>query len=589
MPIGNLEKLINRCNKASFRLCLFTFIPLFAHSSSVAFGWSEKLCDSIYLEGPEAVSFTNNERVLICGSKKVQEWNKLSESQSLFSLKTFLENRGYFDVVTRNEDGRTLVQVGAQTYVGSWDLQDEGRLDASRFRLIQGQLLTPSLLDSVTDRVRLALENESYGCPVVKTYANAAKQSAWTKVEPVEKKTIYSVNREPVQGMDAGSLRRYDAFTLGGPFNRDNLYLTERRISAEAILQNAHFEIRCSGNQVYLTQKNIAGPPRIFVFGVGVNTEKGPSAKVTWKHLRLGENGSNLALSLTGSFREQRFDAISDYYFSDPLNRFHLNPSLTLTHQNEKAYERYEGQLRLTPATSWDGDTFGLKAFFGPTLNIENKVSGLGKKESKFIAFNTLVQMMQHSYELHENSPQGGLEVDFSTMSTIKSGGSSFGATKVDIHSTELWNLFYLDPPAVIIGVRADLSTVFTEETLAANSNLPSTHRLFLGGSRDLRGFSRISLPDSAGALTAVSASGEVRFVSFLPWKLQPFVFTDFGKVGLKQMQLNDVLYWSPGVGLRWESPIGAFRSTLAKGFISRGGSNTPAGWNLYLSYGEEF
>ena len=43
---------------------------------------------------------------------------------------------------------------------------------------------------------------------------------------------------------------------------------------------------------------------------------------------------------------------------------------------------------------------------------------------------------------------------------------------------------------------------------------------------------------------------------------------------------------------MRWESPIGAMRATLAHGFASPTGTLTRAGhehWQFYFSFGEEF
>lgn len=551
--------------------------------------WTGSVCGPFVLEGPDSITFTKNEKVLICGSKDVAEWNQLSESQSLFHLKTFLEERGYFNVVTALENGKTVIRVREKTRVGAWDLRDEGRLEKGRFRLIEGEPLTPALLDSVNERIKLALENNSFACPVVKSEASAVKGTLTTTVQPVTKKKITAVIREKIEDMDAESLRRYDAFTIGGDFKRDNLRLTENRFAADTILQNIHFENSCQGNEVKLVEKSVAGPPRLFVFGIGVNTEKGPSAKVTWKHSRLGSYGSNVALSLTGSFKEQRFDAISDWYFPEPLYRFHLNPALMVTHKSENTFERYEGQLRLTPATSWDGDTFGIKALFGPTLNSEWKVSGAGPKDSQFVAFNSHVQLMQHSFELNQTSPREGFQADLSTMSAFKSVLSEFSATKVEMHFTQLWNVNQWDPPALVLGVRGGAATTLTDESLASTSVLPSSFRLFLGGSQDLRGFTHAEIPSNLGALTMVWLSGEARFLSILPWNLQPFLFSDAGKVGERKLELNNVTYWSPGFGMRWESPIGSFRGSLARGMVHTGNNNTSENWKLYLSYGEEF
>lgn len=557
---------------------LFTFLFLLSHP---LLAWEETLCERYVLRAEEEIEFSKNELTLICGSQRVKEWQKISEAQSLYHLKIFLGDRGYYQILTKAEGNLTLVLIPPKTRVSEWNLNGTTKVTPSRFRKILGEPITPKLLDSVSDLITLDLQNQGYACPVVRTEAQVDQKTLNTKVETGQIKKIKQVTRQKIEGMDTEALRRYDAFQLDSLFQKDLVRLTEVRVLSDNSLQDSHFEIDCAqDNDVILRQKNLAGPPRLFLVGIGANTEKGPSLKVSWKHLRLGEQASRLAFSLSGSFREQRLDALLDWYFPNPLNRFHLQPGFSLSHRTENSFERYEGELRLTPATSWDNSLLGVQFSFGPTLNFEKTVVGFGPNDAKFMAFFAGLRIKEHRYELYESSPRQGFELNVNDLTAVKDVFSNMSASKVGIRFTYLWNFANWDPPLWIFGLRGAMSSTLTDETVTS-SVLPSSFRHFLGGSGDLRGFSRLSLPGPEGALTATYLSAEIRLSNYLPWSLQPFAFFDIGMLGKKSLQLDGKVYPSPGLGLRWESPIGVFRGTGALG----DGKDL----NLYISYGEEF
>jgi translocation and assembly module TamA len=69
-------------------------------------------------------------------------------------------------------------------------------------------------------------------------------------------------------------------------------------------------------------------------------------------------------------------------------------------------------------------------------------------------------------------------------------------------------------------------------------------------------------------------------------------LFVDAAIGGRSSAELDPDVYWSPGLGLRWGSPVGPFRFTFARSYVwDRGGApdaHSPA-WQFYLSFGEEF
>lgn len=122
---------------------------------------------------------------------------------------------------------------------------------------------------------------------------------------------------------------------------------------------------------------------------------------------------------------------------------------------------------------------------------------------------------------------------------------------------------------------------------------LPTELRFFLGGIDNLRGYSRYELPENGlGALTSFYLGIENRFPSFLPWNLEPLVFSDFGNLSQDSLTFSSYGYASPGIGLRLNSPIGVFRATLARGVVlGTLPTNTEdkSHWQFYFGYGQEF
>jgi outer membrane protein assembly factor BamA len=140
--------------------------------------------------------------------------------------------------------------------------------------------------------------------------------------------------------------------------------------------------------------------------------------------------------------------------------------------------------------------------------------------------------------------------------------------------------------------VRFNVSSVFSPDS-NITSDLPVQFLSFAGGEQSLRGFERESLPrGGVGALSAAIAGTEARLHKVLWKKADAFVFTDAGLLGGVSFSLAKPLFLSPGLGVRWESPIGVFRAYAAQRFaVMQEPGQEPYGrhWRLGLTYGEEF
>jgi len=546
-------------------------------------------CGKFVIRGPEKIGLNGSETFLVCGDKDIAAWDDISTNQALFHFKTFLQDRGYFNVFTRSEASRIVIFLGKKVAVTAWEIRGgPPEMRAGRFRNILGEHVTPALLDNVSERVTRFLQVRGYACPKVRTEMDLTSGVLWTNVAAGKPQIIVRIKSDGIEDLNDRVLRRYDAFQLGILHNQNLLALTENRIMSEKLLQTSHFNVECMEDGVELRQRSVAGRPRLFMFGFGVNTETWLSARSSWKHTRLGTLGSSVEVGLQGSFKSQQFRLLSDWYFSPSLNRFHLQPSLTLKRENEETFQRYTGELFLTPATSWDNSFLGVTANFGPALTFQKTVRGAGSGDATFASFKSLLRVSSHLYELLATAPREGYQVELRSLAAFRGALSPVDAQKFELRFNGLWNFSDYDPPFLILGVRGHLSTTFTPE-VTTSTRLPSEFRHFLGGSADMRGFNRLALPSLEGALTSLYMGYEARFPDLLPWGLEPLAFADFGLLGIRPMKFDSDLLWNPGLGLRFASPIGTFRTTVARGFVAGDSASPLNGWKLFLSFGEEF
>ena len=189
-------------------------------------------------------------------------------------------------------------------------------------------------------------------------------------------------------------------------------------------------------------------------------------------------------------------------------------------------------------------------------------------------------------------SPQSGYQFNLFASTTDKAAGSDVSATTQTADFTKLWNVLSLEPEIWILGIRGSFATT-RPGSGTQPADLPPSFKYFLGGSDDMRGFARKSLPnEGTGALTKVYLGSELRLNNSLPYRLQPLVFSDWGWLGQEPLKVDPRQFWSPGLGLRWESPIGVLRGSIGQGFVSGKGAEpyrNLATTQLYFSIGEQF
>ncbi len=551
-----------------------------------------KPCQGIAITSPARLKLDDLETRLICGDSRQPSWAHVPKNQATYFLRNFLAARGYYHPRFTDDGGGLVVDAGAVTRVSG--LETKGApadLDVSRYWPPLDQPLTPKLLNDLEGWVKAQLAAYGFACPLVKTNGNPATGVITITIDSGPRGTVTGVGSESVHGLDPGVLRRDDAFAVGEVYDGDLVALTRQRIVGEQLVVGTSFKPTCSGDGVHLAQTATPGDPQLVIMGFGFNTERLFLLRGSYQATRLGPTGS----LLTGSFvlsRPEQDVTIGGAWFPRP-GRFRLEPSLTASRDLETKYETRSVTARLAPATTFDEDGIGGHLLLGPSVAVLRTTQYGGDTSiSHVVALEGVATLQSHDFELNQQTPRSGFRLNVQGDASRRAAGSDFDADEIQADGEVLGNVASFDPPVLVLGWRGAAASTWPRTGNDAVL-LPPTYRHFLGGGSTVRGFARQSLPPgNLGALTTVYSGFEARLAGHVPWGIQPLVFVDGGMTGANAGHVDAPIYWSPGAGVRWQSPIGAVRAVASHGEIV-GDAGTKATvsrhWDFYVSFGEEF
>jgi translocation and assembly module TamA len=569
------------------------------------------LCPGIRIHGQINPGLSDTERNLVCGDPKQVEWSRLPLWQSEYDLKNFLQERGIYrpkfivqskalsapgsenigKAIAEGSRGTVLlVDVGEPTRVTkitSVDAPEE--LDLGRRRFVVGQVMTPALLNDMEGWVSHELRVYGYACPKVKAEGDPDTGELRVTVDRGPVQRIVREIEDQVPGMDPGVLRRYHAFGFGDRYNENLINLSSQRVMRLGLFDSDYFTSSCGPDGVTVRENVVAGPPRLLSFGAGIDTEGYVQGRATWTHARLGRKASVFSASVNASSKVQQLNLSLDWYAFEAANRASIRPVIQLQHDNENAYEIAQATAQLGYQKTWEWPISKGTFQVGPQFQQIHTFRGFGPPNSRFLMLASQLEFVSHAYELYLTQPRSGFDLAATADFSRKGIVTSVTAQRLGFRYEALFNVLNKEPPFIVLGWRGSFDMTLTPAASLQQGDqaqLPPTFTYFLGGSRDLRGFGRLSLPaDGKGRLTAVFSGLESRLVSVLPFNLEPFVFVDVGALGPLPGTLRDPIYYSPGIGLRWAPSFGAFRTTLARGYPL----DAPGGWQFYFSFGEEF
>jgi outer membrane protein assembly factor BamA len=230
-------------------------------------------------------------------------------------------------------------------------------------------------------------------------------------------------------------------------------------------------------------------------------------------------------------------------------------------------------------------------------LNYVNTVRGIGPNDISFLSWEGSWLTSSRDYELFTRDRFSGWQGGVEYRGQRKGVGSPINVDRYEVNMKNLWNVGGLVPPLVVLGARVQGVAVNSTKTNLDPSKehelLPADYRVFYGGDENLRGFSRQSLNNNGlGYLTALYFGLEMRLIEELPYHLEPFLLFDGAALGDRRVTLDHPLFLSEGLGLRWASPFGTLRGSLAKGRILHEDQTTEGyrqEWVAFVSFGQEF
>lgn len=573
--------------KSSLILTLFFFHGFFASAQK-----GNHICGPYYVtqEGIRIGQiFSQNDKLLICGSD-TPGWREVPESQALFHIRAILNSQAHFSPKISRHDDRIVIDPGPVSTIESVVFKnDPPGFKDKVFRGFEDQAMTPKALEDAKNWTISRLRAMGFPCPEVSVRAAYQNEVLEVDMKPGPRQLLTQVFRPQTAELKEEVFRRYDAFNVGDRFNADLLALTSRRLLEDDIADFAHFEDHCTPNGAIAYERAILGKPRTLIFAVGASTEELPIFKTEWKNTRLDTDGSSVTLAFYASPRLQSLKASSELYWFHEIPPLYFQPSAEVRRESEPTYKAFLQEFQFGLGHKHDDSQHRYIFTYSPTYTVEKTIEGEGPGHLQYLSFETSFEIISHYFEFFKATPQEGYEFGVQWTAQREGIGSTFSADLIGFNGTVLWNIGSFDPPLTVLGIRFGHSVV-TTSTL---DNVPASFRLFLGGAEDVRGFSRKSINNANLGFQTTSYAGlEARTLAILPFNLQPFIFNDFAKVGEENWTWAKTTYMSPGVGVRWQSPLGALRGTVAKGMILNEDARKPQPkeeWNFYLSYGREF
>jgi translocation and assembly module TamA len=557
-----------------------------------------KICGVFYINSEDylllfkGIRFTENEKILICGGDQ-PGWSKIPRWQSINNIKNFLSSRGYNSPEFKSFEDRVEVYKGPQSEIEKLEfLNVPKNFRDFEFLGAESKVLNSDALNKIEAWTDSRMEMIGYPCSSLKTKAVVESGVVEVDVSPGTRVKIQEVQRETEDGLRSKSLSRYDAFQKGDYYNGENLSLSSRRLIRSGIVDYSDFSINCGGDlsKGVLEQRLTFSKPQSVVLSFGGTTEQFPTFRLSWRHARLDQNASQLRSELFLSPVEQSLTLFGHLHIFNNSPRLYFVPELKVVRNSEKGvFTAVNQSLSFGMGYLYDNSFLRLKFESRPTYFIEDQEDGRGPTNIKYLSLESSVNLVSHRFEYNQLEPFTGFELNFNWSFRQKGVGSDFSGNLYSLDGTYLINWGGFDPPLYVLGFRFGYSSLVTEDLL----NSPNRLRLFLGGGNDLRGFARKSINNNdLGFRTTAYIGTEIRALRVLPWNLQPLLFVDVGKVSLEAFEFNGGELWSPGLGVRWQSPIGAVRATAARGFVTGDQSaldSLEEEWNYFVSLGREF
>jgi translocation and assembly module TamA len=558
-------------------------------------GDDHTLCTRYHFTKPVKPGFTSAETALVCGTapssdgalKKSRSWALVPSSQAILSITAFLQSRGYLKAKIRSSGRDFQIDPGAISRVSQVKL--EGAPKGLDFRSVTqhgGEILTPNLMTDIEQKAKQLMMSHGYPCADAKSEANSDSGTITLHVRAGLSRRIGKVKATPIPNSIDGLLSRYYAFKPGDLYDDRLLAISADRAISAGVVEDTYFVPSCNDvDEVDLTQQVRAGAPRIFTLGFDIDTEEIGRISLSLRNARVGRSASDAEMQISASSKIQYLTAFYQDYFLPTPSRQWIRPLVRVMHENENPFEIVQelGQIRY--GTSVDVANTYAQLSVGPEFSNDHTLQGLGPKTAHALFLSAEARLTSHQFEFNHNAARGGSELIARAEASSASAGSQFSARRFVMTGDKFWRPGPDENPGTLV-IRTRLGWRTTGYSGDGPGVLPPDFRHYLGGEADLRGFGRMELPgNSVGGLSAWFGNLELR-PHLWDNRIEPIAFADIGELGEKSFLIRSPLYWSPGVGISWITPIGTLQSTIAHGYVSGGDPASLSHWQFYLSLG---
>lgn len=322
------------------------------------------------------------------------------------------------------------------------------------------------------------------------------------------------------------------------------------------------------------------GKPRSIGFGVGYSSDRGPGAKVFWRHRNLLGRDEDLEVSLGGDPLQQE-GSIS--FVRPNLGRADRNFFAEALFRNN-ATDAFDGlEANATSGLEWP-----LSERWSASLAGSIDYSDLTDNDDRT---ETLLFGVPASVRYHgsndEFNPTEGINLDLAV--TPYTGASSEKSLLFNVAEGTVRGYYPIDADRrYVLAGRLRLGSIVGEET----DNIPANKRLYAGGGGSVRGYAFQSVgpldadDDPVGGRSKLVFSAELRARVWGDIGVVPFV--DGGNVYDSVLpDFSDPVLWAAGLGLRYHTGVGPLRFDVAFPINRRDGVDDA--FQFYFSIGQAF
>lgn len=538
-----------------------------------------QVCPKVFIHSNDKLKLSDTEKRMICGDSDEEAYKVIPSYQASYVLTGFLQSRGYAqprfeyegDVLHVYPDDKSRLK---KVIVNSDNEADSKLIHDEIMQKFKKDIITPKLLDEIEATSVRILRDNAYPCAKASSQVDASTETVTITLIGLVPFQFGEIKKEHIEDVDDRALERFYPFIPEDYFSGQNLTLAEKRFLRSGVVQGTYFQESCKlGKREFsLTQQFIPGNAKTIRFGAGASTELGLMARAKWSNQRSGDMASLVEASVQVSFKNQYFNFLSDRYLWANSPRRSLRTSFEIERDNQETYKELTATLK--PHIQWTHDTSSRMWLWstGPTFIVGNYKTAIVSetKKIKTAALEGRIETKNHEYEVFDLHPEAGDFGEFHFDFRHPSLGFTDPLLKLDLTYLRLIALGDLGKGEAIGGVKLTAATTWIPHDVML-ADLPPSVKFYGGGSDDIRGFKLTTLPDNNGngALTKVSLKLEFRKTYVFKPTIESFTFLDTVYFGYRPWELENRIWYSPGTGLRWLSPIG-----LVQGYVARALSN---------------